>query len=253
MGVSFTGSLYGFWGPSAVEGVFLPSTSRLHRDSYVMETFLRGAFWRGLFFFMFEGSKVTSSSLPSYQKIFPKTLLSCQSFTKTSLEPESFSTQLNPSWSFKSEEKPYWETAAQSPSHTRAWKPPYRAMCWFWQVVPRLESPWTRFTSLGGSHAACLSYPLQKSSAAIFHLWQVFQDSHFWAEHHWVSSTISLDTFKDQWVLAVLLCLASPRNSSFSLQTLTIFSFVVHLWQMSCLVLQHKWRKMWKILTNCRC
>ena len=78
---------------------FIPSTPKLHRDSCVVEAFLHGAFWHGLSSVMSEGSDVTSSSLPLYQKFFSKIIRSCQSSTKTTLEPESFSEQLDPPWS----------------------------------------------------------------------------------------------------------------------------------------------------------
>jgi len=46
----------------------------------------------------------------------------------------------------------------------QAWRPPYHAICWFWQVAPGLQNLWTVFS--GGSPCCLSSPPMASPSAA---------------------------------------------------------------------------------------
>lgn len=243
------------WPASAFK--FIPSSSRLHRDSCVVKALLSEAFWPGLSSGVSEASNMTSSFLPLYRNIFSKTYSELPVFHQNHFRTWKL---LRTTGSPLITERLGGNLAAQCPSLHAGLNAPSHATCWFWWEPPRQESstatfscPWRIPCCLSGSPTAFPSAAELEGCLTSFCLKQVLLDSHFWAEYHWAYSSISLDTFRDQRVSALLgisfpFIFQPPNPVNYLIycysMTLGLFDFA-----MVSLIPDHKWRRMWKIVT----
>lgn len=256
------------WSASAFR--FIPSPSRLHRDSCVVKAFLHGAFWPGFSSVISESSNMTSSSLPLYQKIFSKTYSELPVFHQNRFRTWKL---LRTTGSPLIMERVGGNLAETLPRNAhpcmQGWTPAGRATCWFWWVPPRQESSWAVFSwpwripcCLSGSPTAFLSAAELEGCLTSCNLLSQASPPRLTflgraplgVFHHLLGHLQGSVGVGRAALLGISfpVIFQPPNPVNYLIYcysvTLGLFDFA-----RVRLIPNHKWRRMWKIVTNNKC